>query len=79
VIGGTAINTGTIPSKTIAKRSCIFLGITIKANSTTLRVNYRSEEQIPWPISLPRAHRSSKPRSMSFVARQLSRNGIGKL
>jgi len=73
VIGGTAINTGTIRATTIREAVWHLSGVSV---SKHLRVNYRVKEQITMARSLfPARSTSSKPRSMSF-ARNFHATGI---
>jgi len=51
VIGGTAINTGTIPSKTIREAACIF-GYQYQKH---LRVNYRVKDDHHGGLSFARS------------------------
>jgi len=71
VIGGTAINTGTISEQDHpAKRSCIFPAISIKASTG---VNYpRQGPESPWPISPFRALNVIKNRNRRDFAPSFS-------
>src|SRR6202451_1804695 len=72
VIGGTAINTGTIPSKTIREAVLHLSGYQYQS---IYGVNYRVKEQITMADLCFRAQHVIKT-EMDVIRAQLSRNGI---